>query len=275
MLQTTMRSLQISCAMISQEALQVNRSNAPLLKKLSGYIDNVSEYVKQQINSIDPLRHDIDFIGAERKLQSADYGQIRSIMVPVPPGLSVSWLEYLATLRDAQKLVLSMYDDTLRPFTIFVGACINDPERTQQLINEHNVQMKDLTPIKEQMRVALNSGTKGTATMGQCLKRNADWTLVKEQTKALIEAQKSVPNELIIDTVRDIDEKIAVLTSKMSDTNEKYRPTPKLIADLAELIYGLAEKVTFYAVYVSSYNAYTVAMNEAATVLNSKVKTPA
>lgn len=266
----TLTALHNRKTVISHEALSINRTTAPLLKKLVSYIDGASEFVNKQLNSMTTPRHELELDATARKAQLRSYADLRTMTIPVPAGLSVTWLQYLDVLEEAHRIVENLYDDTLRPFSLFVGACINDPERTTQLITSHSVTVTDLGPIKKKFSAALSNGTKAEQQYGKCIQRHTDWTAVRDRTNALINSSKKLPKDLISESISQIDEQLTLLVQKMSDTNNQFRPTPAIIEELSDLTYMLAEKVTFYATYVTYYNAYIVAMAEASKVIDEK-----
>jgi hypothetical protein len=258
--------------LISFEALSVNRANAPLLTKLVSFVEDAGVYVREQLNNINPLNHNIAYGSINRKLTHVNYTDVSSVVVPVPAGLSVTWLEYLTVLRASQRFVMGLYDDTLRPFEVFLGAALNDPERLKNIIDGHAVTITDLKPLREDMANCLKHGSSTTAPLGKCIKRLTDWELVTKETRDLIDSQKQIPQSLILESIANIDEKLQLLVQRMSDSNEKYRPRPEMINDLADLTYRLAEKVTFYAIYVAQYNAYLISLENAVETIQKKVK---
>ena len=272
MLKVSLESMTSRVNLISHEALSVNRASAPLLTKLVSFVEDASVYVKDQLANISPLNHNIAYGTVSRKLSNVKYTDVQSIVVQVPAGLSVTWLEYLAALRESQRFVMGLYDVTLRPFETFLGAALNDPERLKNIVDSHSVTLTDLTPLKANLAACLRGGDATTVPLGCCIKRLTDWELVTKETKDLIDSQKQIPETLIIDSINRIDEKLQLLVSRMSDTNEKYRPRPELIKDLADLTYKLAEKVTFFAIYVSQYNAYLISLEKASETVRTKIK---
>lgn len=232
----------------SLESLAIHRPNVQLLRKLDDLVDDLSSFVSRKISGLRAAPKPLDLDRLFRTVNKDDYLTLAGAEVPVPEGMSVKWLVYLSTLKHANGIAMRLYDDTLQPFSLFIGQAINDPSKIANSSFHHGAVIHDLTDVTKALLQTKGAGKRSAAIYSEVVDRNSDWQQIEDEMNAILKDREKVPQELVRKVVLELDNQIKLLIKRMGDTNLQYRPSPEVITQLADICHTLAEQVSYYAV---------------------------
>lgn len=232
----------------SLESLAVHRPNLQLFRRLGDLVDDVSSFVNNKLAGLRSTPKSLDLGKLMRTLQKENYLDLAAFEVAIPEGMSVPWLQYIGVLEHANNIAMRLYDDTLQPFSLFIGQAINTPSKLSNETFQHGAIIHDLDQVRAALLEVKRNGKRSTARYGDVVNRNADWQEIEDRMNAMMETRKKVPQELVRKTVVELDNQIKLLLKNMGNTNLQYRPTPAVVTQLADLCHALAEQVSYYAI---------------------------
>lgn len=274
-LEPSLESIRVESNVLAVEALRIHMPNRQMLTRLANLTKDFSSYVGGTIRGLLTKQDQVDLVrnisAMSNVVAKADYVELSQVLVPTPEGLQVTFLEYTDALLDAQKIALGIYDNYLYPFSLMLGEIINDPERAQNLTQGSRVKFQSLDSIQKRMG-KMFSGVKSEKPYGQCVKRNSDWKELDRKIAELNVNQTKLPIAMVMKSVSEVEEKLRKVVDGMQDTSQKYRPTSKLIEDLAQLTHALAEQVTFYSFVTTSTQVFLKAVEDGQKIIESAAK---
>lgn len=267
-LPVTLDGLQKQSQTIACEALAIHRPNIALVGKLVDLFDDVSGFVKSKISGLTGVEK-IEVAKIIKIMESTNYLDAVAIDIPTPKGLSVNFMEFCDLMIEAQKITSAIYDDTLYPFSVYIGTILNDPEKLSNITFTHNVKLHDIQSISRKFSKAFN-GTHTERPYGKCFTRNSDWRILHSKVNGLLDTHNKVPQELIVRTVNELDDSIRTLLERMKDTNEKFRPNSTAMSNMSQLCYAMAEEIMFYSLFTSYLSAFVESISGAEKVLTKR-----
>lgn len=264
--------IKLSAGNASVESLMIHRSAKGLVSKLSTYFDDVSDYLSNQIAGFANRKINLNKTNIAKVLERNNYADLYEVKVPVPVGLSVDYDTLLKVLTEMSGPVTQMYDDTLYPFSQFVGSVINNPDKLQQNSIRRDVKLHDIEAMRDTLGKCLSGSNKDSLRFGSVFRRNNDLIETANRLEELLVAHKKVSPDLIANSVKMLDDNLTVLMTKLQDDNEAYRVTPQKVKELSEMCYALANEVSAYSVYTVVLEQAINAINETNSLLVKKFK---
>jgi hypothetical protein len=262
-------ALEQAVATASLEALQINRPHKALFQKLVNLVHDTTSLINDKIAALFPKKEHLDIKGLSDVTRETTYTNLMHLQVPVPPGMSVPWVEYLAVLQEATNIANRLYEEVLYPFELFIGQALNNPEIVSNASFQHSVRPHNLDDIKRKLSRVRANGEQASIPYSKAVRRNGDWAEIQRDVDTLLKSQLQLPVELVKNTVDSIDISMTKLMEAMSDTNRQYRPAPEVISQLAELCTLIAEEVTFYSATISLNAAAVIALEQTQEALKN------
>lgn len=273
-LEHTLRSLSLESEVISVESLSRHLPNKPLLAKLSQLAQGVSEFISEKteglFNRSQPVKFHLSGSPAG-SLKNVQYLDLKDVVLPCPEGLQLSYVAYAELLLDAQKITSYLLEDCLYPFSVFISESLNNPEKMSSSLRTSGVKLNNLEPVRRRMAAAFD-GVVADQPYTKLIARNGEWDDLEKLLAKLVNTQKQSNDKLVAEKVEEIQVNLDRLIDRMQDSNEKYRPSSELIAELSKLTFGLAEQVTFYAIVSNSIESFYVTLEQAKTVIKAAAK---
>lgn len=262
-------ALEQAVATASLEALQINRPHKALFQKLVSLAHDTTTLINEKIAALFPKKEHLDIKSLSDLTRDHAYTNLMHLQVPVPPGMSVPWVDYLAVLQEATNIANRIYEEVLYPFELFIGQALNNPDIVSNASFQHSVRPHDLNDIKRKLSRVRANGEQASVPYSKAVRRNADWAEIQRDVDTLLKSQMQLPIELVKSTVDSIDVSMTKLMEAMSDTNRQYRPAPEMISQLAELCALIAEEVTFYSATVALNASAMTALEETEAALKN------
>lgn len=235
------------------------------------------------------IRHAMDGVFADTHMRSVlpplqsglrlwlmrqNYVALSDVVVYVPKGLRVTYLDYISALEIAAKHVLSILPGIIEPTIQYVGVLINNPSYVR------NASGLGVDAAKAELaNVKIESVTEGIAAcfdpsnnsdeakFGAVVQRNSDFEVVHHRLAALQEtvaASQPVEVEKRIDLLIDMCEKLAEAVRAHPD----YKAISSAISkEVSGRIYACAQWAELYAVYLRQVMVLEAAVNDTAKKL--------
>lgn len=264
--------LSASTQMASTESLMLYRPAKGLISKLSTYFDDVSAYLNGQIVGFANRKIVLQKTNVQRVLEENNYADLYDFKVPVPVGMSVDYNTLVETLTEMSEPISKMYDDTLYPFSQFIGSVINNPDKLQQNSMRQDVVLHDIAGMRDKLGKCLNKSNLDSLPLGKVFRRNTDFPLISDKLEKLLEEHKKVSPDLVASSVVALDENLTILMTKLQDDNEAYRVTPQKVKELSEICFALANEVSAYSIYTVVLEQAINSINKTNTLLVKKFK---
>lgn len=247
-----LEQLSLESLQISQELLSLHKVNAAIVQKLSGMVDRLNGFVRDQAFKFSKTDTATQVTtGFAKKLEKYEYSKLASVRIASPEGLQVDFISLAKVLTKCQAITSMINENCLIPYAQFVAESLNRPELTESLTRTHSVKLHNLEQLRKDLGRCYN-GTAQERPYNDCVKRNADWMELENLIQELNLVESRMNKELISRKVAELGVLTQKLVDQMKDPNSSHRPSTKMIDDLSKMIYGVAEQVTFLSVVSTS-----------------------
>lgn len=270
----SMSLLRTGKSAVSLEALSVNRPLASTVVKLANYLSDIGQSIDLQLSGIQDtlFRTDVKSKRQEeiliRGLGNTAYVDLAPIRVPVIPGLSVTWLEFLNNMRPGVEFSSTLMENTIEPFKKFLAVSLSNPEKFSNAATVQNVSIIDFELLKKALAISVHGNVRvAVRQYGDCVKRNADVQEVLSITHNFEDVFSVSNPNLILNEVHSLRKMIDELSGNITDTNQQFRLNGKTISNIASLAYNIAEAIEYYGIVRTMFISHNTAMREAVTKL--------
>jgi hypothetical protein len=251
---TDLKRIKISANMIALEAATPAHSMEGIVDRLPGFFTDVKEFLSDLFSSSASTSAGLlDVSHTGRKVKGSQYTDIMNTVVYTPPGLKVTYQEYLDVLDKAQNIAESIPKDTLRPFAIWIAVMLANPDRLASLHSERDVldyQEHDIAGIKKAIAECFEAGNATTEQpFGKLFRKSSDWETVAQQANALNERVNGLKNTTYVDLVKQITMSLDTLLTRIKEEPVEYRTSGNALQVIAKLCTSMATECEFYSVY--------------------------
>lgn len=200
----------------------------------------------------------------EKTLNKVNYLTLSDIIVYVPPGMDVTWLEYVEALAEAQAVVNRLREDTLDPTLRYVAQLLTQPETMRSVRGvPADVVLHDLKKIKDKISDCYGKNSSETKVpFGKVFKRNSDMVSAMDKLNTINEEMAKINKQEIMDTVNEITAALDKLLIRMKNDPDTYRMTGITMRDMAEFTTNVAREIEFYAAHAFMVQSATQAMQD-------------
>lgn len=252
---------------LSQEAMSFTADIDNVREKLPNFFKGVTSFVEEKLNSLRQRESAIDR-GLFKSAKEADeYMKLRNKKVPVPAGLSTTFLEHLGTLEENQQYADTLMSDVLIPTEKYLGRLLDKPDNMKSQIEDSLISVigqRDIDSAKANMHDDFSKDQAQSRKYSDVIKRQGDWdTLYKrmDDLESRIDAHDPIDT---VDMVTTISEYLDVIIERLEEDPETYNMSGVTISTLTKLTYLIATEVEFMSVHTFMYKEFKTAVEETA-----------
>lgn len=196
-----------------------------------------------------------------KELKPYDFYSLSTVLVPVPKGLVVKWLDYIKQLEKADLLAQRIVPDMLKPLSEYVGILINQPGRMMERSLMPDITPIDHSPIEKELAKSL-SGERTQRELAKCISRNNDWDSVNSKLIELCTNNTGSQLKDMINRMEVLDEQLEAVFNNIQTigTDKVSSETIKVLASTSQKV---ADVLTFYTNFKSQLIALVQTYNAA------------
>lgn len=186
----------------------------------------------------------------EKVLQQKSFVNIAPILVTVPEGLAVPYLEYLEQLEPAVEYASSVMIQVLVPYSMYLANIVTNKDAKLSSVEfgkQHTRWEQSRNNFNTKLGSCFAPGSmRSEVPYNKAVRRNADWKEVFEKIEVISRKINSVKRTEIKQTVDSCVHMIDTI-QRMIDRNELDGVTPQVSRGLAEGAYQVAREVEFFS----------------------------
>lgn len=252
---------------IALEAMQPSQVLSAVTDRLPGFVSDITQFFRQQASGMrnPTLPFTVDR-GVIKKVGESDYRHLRQLSAHVPPGLSITYLDYLGVLDTGMDFSDALLPETVSGFNKWLGLMLSSPERLSSFSGVgdiRDVRLHDTEAVKELVGDSFNKRSSTTEVkFGDVVRRAADWKAVAEQTDALAtRINKRNPKD-VIDGVEELTTRLDTLLERLQEDPDTYALSGRTLKEIAELSRRVAGEIEFYSVLEVEARTFVTAIDE-------------
>lgn len=203
--------------------------------------------------------------GFLREVPKHNYVQVRPLLCFVPAGLKSTYMEYLQPLSQAVAHATSAQEKVLNPYTTFLASMVSNHDAAISAVDI----TRGYAALQEE-REALNKqlgkcftpgGQQSQRTLGDVVARNGDWSLVLNQTDALVQAVNRADRKALDKKLHECVELLEILKRKL-ERKDFGDISAQVATNLAAGAYQSALELEFFSVTYYRVQALAEAVNK-------------
>jgi hypothetical protein len=185
-----------------------------------------------------------------RDIAGKNYGDIYTIGIPVPAGLSVPYLDYISVLEEAADFACTDVPMMMNEYTTYLAGLISTQHA---MLESHNLNVqyvkkeRDREELTEQMAACLNGGTSATRPMKAVVKRNKDWEHVIARAEAVSMRLNKIDRNELNKKIKEATELLDLLGKRVM-SGELSEVSPEVVMHLSDGAFQLGKNLEFFAV---------------------------
>jgi hypothetical protein len=197
-------------------------------------------------------------------MQKHSYADVMALTAYVPEGLRTSYLEYAVLLDNAVVHASQLMDNVLVPYSAYLAALVTN---TEQKLSNQNIKLD--YPAMAKTRDVINAAlgqcftpgsSKAEASIGQVVKRNADWPAVFTTSQNLITTINKVDRRALQRKIEECTDLLDRIAAKIK-RDEFEGVSPQVVDNLADGAFQVASELEFYSVTFYKVLALTESVN--------------
>lgn len=269
-------SLRIQRDLISLEARNPVSALKALTGRLPNFVASIKDFVLGTLGGEEAKVSLVNTSRLERKFRTYHYADASALAVYVPPGLNVTYLEYLKALELSQDIVDGLMRETLEPFNQWLAKLLTNPEGLSTIratVRIPGFKEHDLNRAKKEISKCFSkNNTTVKRTYGDVIERHSDLPLVSEGLNKLNERLGKIRRKDLIKKVTEITQSLDLLLERTKQDPETYKVSGATMSAISKLAYTVGEEVEFYSVYSFQLQALTQAVEDSIERLRKVVK---
>lgn len=245
-------SMSLQLQMISLEATSGESALKSAIARLPQYFATVKSFFSDHIGV--PLtsiftRKDLTWFA--QKAAKLNYAQIRTLPVPVPPGLKVDYVKYTQALVNAASHAVHVRTAVLAPFIQWLADNLANPANLASKAPATALDTAASRKLQQHASKLMEScfdGLRPVATqpLEKVIHRMADWSMVTDGALQLQATFAKDDHVQIAAEVRRCSDLIDQLILRIKEDPATYHTSGQTIAALTKAAYNVAQEVEFY-----------------------------
>lgn len=251
---TTLARINTLSSTIALEASVPNVSVEGLMDKLPNFFTNVKSFVGDLFNFTNTAS--VGFLDTRKiptVLAHHEFATLAPIGVFVPPGLRVTYIDYLEALEHAQKVAEVLAKETLAPFNVWIALQINNPENLNTLHSERSIagfKLHDIDKPRAQLASCFDkNAVHSELAFDKAFRRVSDYRFAVEKANELNEKLNAISKTEISRLISEISVNLDKLFELMKTEPERYRANANTIRLIATVCGAMARECEFFSVY--------------------------
>lgn len=242
---------------LTMEGLSFNKVdfNVKVPKFLKGVVTLLEGYLSKDTTELTHFNVSTNY----REMKDGSYMAKRNHKVIQPKGLDVTYLEYIRSLSEIQKLVDVLVIETLKPFEMFLGQLLTIPDEARSHIESSTLDSIKLHNVEKARLELATNFSKNQAEKrpyGSLVGRTADWPIILEEYNTLNARVTSVSISEVQEYIETILSHVSKLITHMESDPETYRVSGVTASTLGKFVHHVASEVELMS--VQNYNVKTL-----------------
>lgn len=263
----SLESIGEEALVLSQEAMSFTADIDNVREKLPSFFKSVSTFIGEKLDGLKTRETQLSRSLFKAAKESDEYMKLRNKKVPVPAGLSVTYLEHLNTLEANQHYADTLMDDVLSPTEKYLGRLLDSPDRMKSQMEDTiiiKLANRSIGDAKARADKDFSKDKAESRKYGEVIKRQGDWdTLYSKLNDLEKRISKNDPIDTV-DMVTTISEYLDLMIERMEEDPQVYSASGITISSLAKLTYILATHVEFVSVHTFMVKEFKTAVESTA-----------
>ncbi|MNU19586.1 hypothetical protein D3C71_78170 [compost metagenome] len=237
-----------------------------------GLLKRVFPSIKEEFGSFmarfSPNEQGLSLTGGQKvflhDLGKHNYADVLALSAWTPEGLKVTYLEYAMVLDSAVAKASHLMDNVLVPYSAYLAQLVTNLDAKYSSENI-TLNYKAMAQDRDVMNAALGKcfvpgSSKAVATIGQVIKRNADWPAVFTTTDALVQTMNKIDRAALKKKIAECTDLLDRIAGKIK-REEFEGVSPSVLQNLSDGAFQVASELEFYSVTYYKVLALTEAVN--------------
>lgn len=241
------------------ESITYNAVFGNALNSLKSMLGSTSNWIRN-LTTKQPTSIMMAYPSGDMLKQS--YASLVNTLIPVPPGLSTTYRDYVEDLLVCVKMVGDINQNVFLPFEMLLGKIVNSKDALVSSIatDISHIPVYDTKHALKELAVNTQNHTKANAMYGKVLRANSDWGIVETHVKAMEAIYKTHNHTSVMATLTSCDTLLQKLINVLSAPENAGKFSPEAIKNLASVTFRIAEYSTFYAYIIGQTNLLNTAI---------------
>lgn len=212
-----------------------------------------------------------------RKVLKADYSELRGFTAYIPPGLTVSYENYLIDVIDHELHwikgnLIAKYIPGLENFLAKAATDVTRLRSSREIeavmtIDEYSIEMET-----KHIATMYNSKSAATETLlGNVIGNGKDWDNVTSEAEKYSKAIHAIDHKSLKSAAENIHDYSKLISKRLSEMEEIDPATRKNVAKLSQAVFTAARVFEFIAVWQAECNEFFTAMADTQESLSKKL----
>lgn len=259
--------LELQRSMIALESRHPMSALKAVAQRLPAFIKDIAAHVKRALGNVSNVAGLLDTSSRTRKLlDTRHYGQLKELGVFIPPGLRVTYLDYVLVLEEAQGICDDLLPKVLLPFDQWLAVGLTQPNTLNTARVPKTVPgvfLHDLDAMSKKIANCFTrNSTQSTTTFGAVAKRVSDYHLAIDKARSLQERQSKISVGELNRVTEEILDKLDRLIINTQQYPERYRLSGPMLDLLSHTSYAVAKELEFFSVYSYQLAAFLTALKD-------------
>lgn len=192
------------------------------------------------------------------------YLDVAPITAYVPEGLAVGYLDYaerlLAAVQHSVKIM-----DVMGPYSVYLSQLITNKDAlvsTKGSDVENKILQRERDDLNDNLGECFRKGsTKAEASIGDVVRRNAEWTDVFAMCDDMSALLAKVDRKALMKKVNECSEHLAIILKLLRDKDIE-KVANQTVINLADGAYQMAAELEFFAVVYFKVEVFTNCVNK-------------
>ncbi len=253
----SLKSIQISGAIISVEAVSGETAFGKALLRIPTFLGNVKTALQEQITTLFTGRTSTNLVvnfdhRKASRLVAMDYASMRRSDARVPEGLIVDLLTYSKRLEAAAEFMPKVHEQMAAPLLKWINFNLSSPTSLASLSSTLTVQGYSEVNYSAAAKAIHDSfqargQLQSVVSYGQAIRRNADWKEIDEAYVRISHLLNPAFHKQMVETLKELEISVDTLHQRLSQNPEKYKMSQTAVMDLVKHLVTVAEAYDFYA----------------------------
>lgn len=226
-----------------------SRSSIPLLSKVVSTLSSVKNNFDKWLNKYDYIQKvEINKRKLEKKLDNYNYLDLKEVSVYKPIGLTVPFIKLLETIENIQEQLLDIEQRLIRPYMLWSGQILNNPEKLQRLSVNEVITFLDTKTYNKLLDSLFDpNDVNSLEKFGKLFESNTQALEVLDRANQIIMNQNQLPPKKLLKTVDEASKRTEMLIRRCQFAKDSPLCSAASKKVIADVLYDMGVEVTLYS----------------------------
>ena len=210
-----------------------------------------------------PFNIPYDFVKA---LGRYTYTDFKTLQVFVPEGMLVPYLEHGDVLMQSMDYLDDVEKHFIDPFITWLAQRVGNPSLLSSTVpscSDKPAKLPQMDQLEDRYhsQFATSGQRKGLMDYTAAVTRQADWSVVCTQLRALTERCTDKRHQAMLDKLKRIDEMFKTLEVRIEQNAEGYKVSKETLVTMVECSYAAAKIFEYYGLTRFRVDSYRMAVS--------------